>query len=46
MLILVLVLVVASLRGADTRDGRDWQPRADWQTREDRNSARARTALR
>ena len=47
MLILILAVAAAAvLRGADTRDGRDWQARGDWQAREERDSARARTALR
>ena len=43
-MVMILVLALASpLWGADTRDGRDWQPRSDWQAREELRSARART---
>ncbi|HEY2702270.1 MAG TPA: hypothetical protein VGL20_01130 [Candidatus Dormibacteraeota bacterium] len=47
LMVMVLALVVASLLwGADSRDGRDWQPRADWQPREEMTSARARAGMR
>jgi hypothetical protein len=47
LMVVILALALASpLWGADTRDGRDWQPRADWQPREDQRSARARTGTR
>ena len=46
-MVMILVLALASpLWGADTRDGRDWQPRVDWQSPEDLRRARARTGVR
>jgi hypothetical protein len=35
LMVMIVVLALASpLWGADTRDGRDWQPRSDWQERQ------------
>jgi hypothetical protein len=43
MVMIVMLALASPLWGADTRDGRDWQPRSDWQAREELRSARART---
>jgi hypothetical protein len=45
-LVLMVLAALASLRwGADSRDGRDWQPRGEWEVREQMGRARARTVL-
>jgi hypothetical protein len=47
LMILMVVLAAASpWWGADSRDGRDWQPRREWEVREEMGRARARAALR
>ena len=42
MSLLLAVAAAVPLLGADTRDGRDWQPRRDWQQLEECRRARAR----